>query len=190
MNKIKNDFKGFTLLELLVVVLIIGILAGIALPQYKRVVEKSKAMQIVSLIKALALSMENYYLVNSTYPTSFDQLDVEFPADWTGNKRIYGFSAVTDSKSNSEWSAVIEQYGNNVFGIHAGRLNGAYKGAEFTYYVFTSGSHSYLPSHRILCGEVIDGTYSFDKDEGDFCVKLFNGTKIHNSGIRLYTFDL
>ena len=62
---------------MLVVVLIIGILAAIALPQYKQVVLRSKFAKVKANVQALASAMERYYLVNNAYPPSFSRLDVE-----------------------------------------------------------------------------------------------------------------
>jgi len=74
----KNNKNGFTLLELLVVVLIIGILAGIALPQYTKAVEKARASEALTLLPSIASAQQRYYLVHSSYANNFNLLDIEF----------------------------------------------------------------------------------------------------------------
>ena len=79
MNKIKNIKKGFTLLELLVVVLIIGILTAIALPQYQKVVLKSKLTAVKNNAQTLARAVQHYYLIYDKAPDSLDDLDINIP---------------------------------------------------------------------------------------------------------------
>lgn len=54
--------KGFTLIELIIVVLIIGILATFAVPQYLRTVETAKADDAVSLINQIGTANKMYAL--------------------------------------------------------------------------------------------------------------------------------
>ena len=72
--------KAFTLIELLVVVLIIGILAAIAVPQYQVSVGKSKYATLKAKTKALAESVNLYYLsTGGQKPLQFSDLDIDLP---------------------------------------------------------------------------------------------------------------
>lgn len=62
---IKN--KGFTLLELMITVAIIGILASIAIPAYNGYLETSRMTEAKNNIAALKLAEEEYFLENNSY---------------------------------------------------------------------------------------------------------------------------
>ena len=54
--------KGFTLVELLVVVLIIGVLAAIAVPQYRKALERARGREAMGLVKTMFDAQQYYKL--------------------------------------------------------------------------------------------------------------------------------
>ena len=62
--------SGFTLVELMIVVAIIGILSAIAVPSYSKYILRGKVKAAQADLVALSLNLENYYQRRLSYPTA------------------------------------------------------------------------------------------------------------------------
>ena len=75
---------GFTLIELVTVVAIIGVLSAIAMPLYAEYIEKAKIVRAVSEITTISKSITAYNLDNSKYPQSLNEVG------WGASKDPWG----------------------------------------------------------------------------------------------------
>jgi type IV pilus assembly protein PilE len=75
--------KGFTLLELIVVIIIIGILATLGFTQYTRVVEKGRTAEAKALLGQMRTAQEAYKQEYGSYTLMLARLAVEVPTNCT-----------------------------------------------------------------------------------------------------------
>ena len=60
---LKKDIQGFTLLELIIVIIIVGVLASLALPKFFAMIEESRSVEALSNISAIRQAMERCYVM-------------------------------------------------------------------------------------------------------------------------------
>lgn len=62
--------RGFTLIELMIVIVVIGVLAAAAIPSYRQYVAKSRRTDAKSALLATSQAMEKFYTEKMTYDTA------------------------------------------------------------------------------------------------------------------------
>ena len=94
-------FRGFTIVEMMLVVAVVAILATIALSSYARYRERVQVLQAVSDIGSLEPLVSRYALDNNRYPDSLADIDRAGLKDPWGNP--YQYISHDDNRTRGHW---------------------------------------------------------------------------------------
>jgi general secretion pathway protein G len=70
MKRTRTNQDGFTLIEIMVVILILGLLATLVVQNLKGATDKAKHVKAQADIQAIKTGLDRYYLDNGSYPTT------------------------------------------------------------------------------------------------------------------------
>ena len=88
MRNEEYKIKGFTLIEITIVVIIITIFASISLPNYFMMRERAYVADAIHLLKVLYAAEQRYYVYNKTFTANLNQLDVTITMPSTFNTLV------------------------------------------------------------------------------------------------------
>ena len=109
--------RGFTLIEILIVILILAILAAVAIPKYQGIRKKAARTEAKSNLLSLSLALEHHYAENGNYGTdgNYTYYQTASTHGWhgasnsttylqifkPGNKRFYDYRVIVSSNATT-----------------------------------------------------------------------------------------
>jgi type IV pilus assembly protein PilA len=102
----RNNAKGFTLIELMIVVAIIGVLSSIAIPAYQTHIAKTETSSALATLSSLKTVVETETLMTGAFPTSISDLGVSPSA-------AIGSLSLARGASNDGTGQIIMEFTNS-----------------------------------------------------------------------------
>ena len=144
--KINHAQKGFTLIELMIVVAIIGILAAIAIPQYQDYIARSQVTRVVGEISALKTAAEGQ-LMRGEEPSGAASLG------FTGSDLMVSEALTTVAFNTAGDGSIVATLGDNASSAIAGATVTLSRGTDGSWSCATAKgtagagwNNSYAPS--------------------------------------------
>ena len=113
LNSKRGLSKGFTLVELLITVIIIGILAGSLVVGFGQMRAKTTATRIISDLRTMRSALTLYYLDKGTWPP---------PGDWTSIKDYIDSDALTNNPQSAEQPKIYATQIVSTSGVNYGKM--------------------------------------------------------------------
>ena len=130
-----DEQRGFTLIELMIVIAIVGILSAVALPAYQNYTLRAKMAEPIAKLAEVKTSIAEYYAINNQLPPSASAAGINASIDtdivdrivWvpagriaifvqdvggdTGVNNVFGFSLKSTTSGVPEWNCVTPASG-------------------------------------------------------------------------------
>jgi type IV pilus assembly protein PilA len=170
--------KGFTLIELMIVVAIIGLLAAIAIPNFIKFQARSKVSEVKANLKSMYTAQKAYYQTQDSFGTSFDSIG--FGPD-RGNR--YAYQELSGGSAQVRSGAATPSMVSNTTDIQVDTFKNN-DAAEQKPTTAGTGTFVNDPGHAILTALVGTGTTSLTTGvTGDFAGMGFGNIDSETAGV-------
>ena len=113
MSRAGKNHKGFTLLELLIVIVILGVLAGLAVPVYQPAIEKARAQEALTSLSAAREASLRFFSINNTYVGIANDLS---NLDYNPNVVVGGQTLIFSYAASNQGAATVTLTANRTGG--------------------------------------------------------------------------